>query len=135
MQLVWIIKKKKLNKDATAARLGSLRIVWYATCRSYGVGTNGAVIVFNEGTTLSLQHWASSPVRMEQLAFTCLKYHTYQLPLPCSLQTSSAGERQWRKSRSGTAYPGSYRLEQYRGYCGADTNQNEIFAAEIKCPM
>lgn len=90
----------------------------YGTGRSYCVGMNGAVIVFNEGTTLSLQHWASSPVRIEQLAFTCLKYHTYQLPLPCSLQTSTVRERQWRKTQRGTAYPLSYRSEQYRGYCG-----------------
>lgn len=43
-------------------------------------------------------------------AFTCLKYQTYQLPLPRSLQPSAVGERQCRTTWRRTAYPGSYRL-------------------------
>lgn len=113
-------------------RSPALLVVWSRPSGSGCVGPNGGAVVFNEGALYRCATAYPALDGKSSKAFTCLKYRTYQLPLPCSLQTF----RCWGKTMtcSGTAYPGSYRAERYRGCCGGDTNQNEIFAAQIKCP-
>lgn len=128
-------------KDATQAQLCSLMMAyldgaaWYDTCRSYCAGTNGAVIVFNEGPLYRFSAGHPPPNGRSSKTFTLFKIPHLSASTPVHRSSLHCCGETMRIDLERDCLPGILSRLTVQRLLWGDTNQNEIFATEIKCPV
>lgn len=138
IKVMQINAKKK--EDATQAQLCSLRTiyldraVWYSMCRSYCAGTRGAVIVFNEGPLYRFSAGHPPLNGQNSKAFTLFKIPHLSASTPMHHSSLHCWVKTMQKELEQDCLPGILSLLTAQRLLWGDTNQNEIFATEIKCP-